>query len=98
VNQQRIIEKLLLKLQENGLSDPLPSGELSTASIQSNSLSDIQNILQPAPNSVPITWTGSNRDLIRISTKGKDSKAMVLTTDMIEKWNVYFNTEVKYNK
>ena len=74
VNQQRIIEKLLLKLQENGLSDPLPSGELSTASIQSNSLSDSQNILPLAPNSVPITWTGSNRDLIPISAKGKTPK------------------------
>ena len=41
-NQQKIIENLMLTLEENGLGDPLIPGELSAASQSSNDLTTSQ--------------------------------------------------------
>jgi len=98
LNQQSIIERLLLKLQEHGLNDSLTPQNLSSASIQANSLSTSKDIYRLGPNSVPITWSGRDRDLVPISTKGRNSKVMVLTDEMIDNWNVHLNTIIKYNK
>ena len=98
LNQQKIIENLLLTLEENVLGDPLLPGELSAASPGSNGLSTSQLVHRIGPNSTPITWDGRAKDLIPISMKGKDCKAMVFADEMIAKWNGYFNAEARVRK
>jgi hypothetical protein len=98
LNRQKIIEKLLRTLEEKGLGDPLLPGEPSAASLDPNGLSTSQSICRISPNSIPITWDGRAKDLIPVAMKGKEYGALVLTEEMIQKWNVYFNTQVKLRK
>lgn len=92
LNQQKVIEKLLRTFEDEGLGDPLLPGKLSAASLDPNGLSTSQSICQISPNSIPITWDGRAKDLKQTAMKGKKYGALVLTEEMIQKWNAYFNT------
>jgi hypothetical protein len=92
LNCQKVIEKLLRTFEEKGLGDPLLPGKLSAASLNLNGLPTSQSICRISPNSIPITWDGRAKDPTPAAMKGKEYGALVLTEEMIQKWNVYFNT------
>jgi hypothetical protein len=92
LNLQKVIEKLSRMFEDEGLGDPLLPKKLSAASLNPNGLSASQSICRISPNSIPITWDGRAKDLTSAAMKGKEYGALVLTEEMIQKWNVYFNT------
>jgi hypothetical protein len=84
--------KLLRTFEDEGLVDPLLPGKISAASLNPNGLSTSQSSCRISLNSIPITWDGRAKDLTPAAMKGKEYGALVLTEEIIQKWNVYFNT------
>ena len=100
-DQQNTIEELKQKLMENGMGATLGDRGIPSYADRTMNGPDAISPYQPSkstrPQSEPFTREGSAKDLVQISTNRVDSKAMILTEDIITMWNTIIDTKIKIN-